>query len=180
MPKEKKPSLLNLSTIAEDPSTAGPERPLCQKCGLFNQTTNPFLNPPPAKGWAGKLLLLGEAPGAEEERAGRFFVGKAGKLIHDQLQAAGYRVATDGSPTDATFWNAVRCRPKDNKTPTMEQVRCCRPYVIHTVRTLKPQVVLALGSTAAKSLLNSGDATITKHRGRPLTWEEGDGELQTS
>lgn len=178
--KPKKPSLLALSKIPEDPATAGEGRQLCQDCGLFRQTTNPFLNPPPNPKWTGKLLLIGEAPGREEEQSGKFFVGRAGKLLHEYLTTNAFRPPQDGAVTDVEIWNAVRCRPKDNATPSMEQVRCCRPYVLHRINLLKPKVVLAMGVTAAKSVFNSGDASITKHRGRPRELEEGESDVQSA
>lgn len=171
--REKKLSLLARSKIAEDPSTAGPERDLCQRCKLDKTCQTPYMNPTPPANWTGKLLGVGEAPGADEdERSKRFFSGKAGQLLYKLLVAAGLRVGEGSTPSDATFWNTVRCRPPNNATPTMEQIRCCRPYLLHKIQTLKPLVVLALGVSAIKALTNNGDASVVKSRGRPLKMEE--------
>ena len=160
-PKEKKPSLLALSQGVEDPSTAGPDRELCKLCGLDRETSNPYLNPPVNSRWTGKILAVGEGAGAEEEKSGRFFVGRAGKMLDEMLAKAGW------TRDDVELWNAVRCRPKNNHTPSMRQVRCCRPFLNHRIQTLKPKVVVAMGATAAKAISNDGSASVVKMRGRP-------------
>jgi DNA polymerase len=164
-PKPKKISLLERSNTPEDPSTASPERDLCQRCGLFKQTPTPFMNPPPSPGWTGKIMALGEAPDAT--------TGRASKLLRDFLQAAKFLVGGGSTPTDETVWDAVRCRPRKNTTPSMEQVRCCRPYFLHKVDALKPQVILVMGTTAAKCVTNDGGASVVSLRGRPVEVNRG-------
>lgn len=159
-PKPRQPSLLKQSEQPEDPATASSERALCQRCGLYKTTTNPFLTPQPDPTWNGSLLLVGEGPGGEEERTGRFFVGKAGQLLRQSLVEAGFR------EEDYAFWNAVRCRPPNNRAPTTEEWRCCRPFLLWVLQNWNPKVVLGLGATAGKALLNDGGVSVTTTRGR--------------
>ena len=184
MPTKKKgPTLLERSNTPEDPSTASPERDLCQKCGLFREAQTPFMNPPPKRGWTGRLMILGEGPGEHEDaRSGRFFSGRSGNLLYELLAKVGFTIgkAASGTATDETFWNTVRCRPKDNATPTMEQIRCCRPYFLNKIDTLKPKYILGLGASAAKCITNSGDANVVGTRGRPLKVERGSPTVSSS
>lgn len=161
--KPPKPSLLDLSNTPEHPDAAGPERPLCQKCGLDKTTSNPYMRPPYNPDWNGGLLIVGEAAGAEEERDGRFFVGRLGQLLRTELDRANY------SPRDVEIRNAVRCRPPNNDTPSVDQIRCCRPFLLWEIQTLNPKVVMGVGVTAAKALTNDGSASLIRTRGRLLS-----------
>lgn len=164
--KPKAPTLFELSRQAEDPARAGPDRPLCQKCELFKTTTNPFINPPPNPEWNGKVLLVGEGPGGEEEKRGRFFVGAAGRVLYDEITKMGLTLP------DIELWNSVICRPPKNRAPSMEEIRCCRPHLLWKIQQLKPKVIMGLGASAAKALTNDGSTTLTRTRGRLLVLEE--------
>ena len=115
------------------------------------------------KGWTGQLLIIGEAPGEDEdEHSHRPFTGAAGKLLQALWRGAGY---TD---VEVALVNAVRCRPVDNATPTMRQVRACRPFLLRVIERLAPREILGVGGTALRALTNHGDANVTKARGRNL------------
>ena len=164
-PRSTKPNdmLKKLSVVPELLSQANEARPGCALCGLFNTCRTPFLGPWVPKGWRDskrRALFIGEGPGEQEDEQGRPFVGPAGKLLRRMLQAAGFE------DVDAAFHNAVRCRPPNNSTPSMSQVRACRPFVLRVIEVLRPTIIFALGTTAARSLLNSGDSTVTSLRGR--------------
>src|SRR5438034_487520 len=79
------------------------------------------------------------------------------------LREAGY------ADTDVAFVNAVRCRPRNNATPSMYQVRACRPFLLRTIGLVVPRVVLGLGGSALRSLTNDGANNVTAARGRILT-----------
>jgi uracil-DNA glycosylase family 4 len=115
------------------------------------------------KGWTGKLLLIEEAPGEDEdERSGRPFTGRAGRLLQRLYRQAGY------SDLDVALVNSARCRPRNNATPTLRQVRACRAFVLRVIERTLPQTVLALGNVALRSLTNSGKSNVTRSRGRLL------------
>ncbi len=150
--------------VPEPPTAAGPERDACQRCGLFRTCRRPFMPAEVPRGWTRRLLLVGEAPGRDEdERTGRPFTGLAGRLLRNALAEAAFR------PEDVAFTNAVRCRPPGNATPTMGQIRWCRPLLLGELAALQPQVVLGLGTTAARALTDHGGAVVTRLRGRRLT-----------
>ncbi len=108
------------------------------------------------------LMLIGEAPGAQEDRMGLPFVGPAGKLLDRMLAAIG-RDRTSAYITNVTFW-----RPPGNRTPTPAEVETCMPFVRRHIALVKPKVILALGACAARALTN--DVTgIMRLRGQ---WRE--------
>jgi DNA polymerase len=108
---------------------------------------------------AAELMLIGEAPGAQEDRVGLPFVGPAGQLLGRMLAAIG-RDRTSAYITNVTFW-----RPPGNRTPTPEEVETCLPLVHRHIALVKPKVIVALGAVAARTL--TGDATgIMRLRGQ--------------
>ena len=144
-------------------SSATPERPACLACALFVKCKTPFMKPFVPRGWTGKLLLVGEAPGADEDtRSGRPFSGPSGKLLQSLWREAGFH------DTDIALHNAVRCRPKNNATPSMAQVRACRPFLLRAISLLRPKYILGIGGTALRALTDKGANNVTAARGRPL------------
>lgn len=162
MPKEKKPKINPL--VSEKLSIASSERFGCTICTLFRTCKTPFLKPFVPVGWTGLLLLVGEGPGEDEdERSGRPFTGRAGRLLRDLYRTAGF------NERDIALVNAVRCRPVDNATPSMSQVRACRSFVLRTIEVLRPRIIVGLGGSALRALTNHGDNNVTRNRGRLLT-----------
>ena len=162
-PKPKKPK--RPSPLVPEPlSSAGPARPDCITCGLWKRAKRPFMRPFVPRGWAKRLLVVGEAPGGDEdERSGRPFTGPAGKLLTKLLGEAGFGDA------DVALANAVRCRPPANRTPTMRQIRCCRPFLETVLRGSAPAAVLGMGATALRALTNDGSRqSVTAERGRDI------------
>ena len=118
----------------------------CQKCPL-GQTRNKFVfgvGDPNAS-----LLLVGEAPGAEEARLGEPFVGRAGKLL-DKILAAIDR----NRHKDVYICNVMKCRPPNNRDPLRAEVDQCEPYLLHQIHLIKPKLIVALGRVAGQTLLN--------------------------
>jgi len=105
-------------------------------------------------------LLVGEAPGAEEDARGEPFVGQAGRLLDNMLAALGL-----ARGRDVYIANVLKCRPPNNRTPDPLEVAACRPYLDRQVALLEPRLILALGRSAATTLLGI-DATIASLRGR--------------
>ena len=104
-------------------------------------------------------MLIGEAPGAEEDRRGEPFVGRAGKLLDAMLQAVGF------AREQVFIANILKCRPPNNRDPRPDEVAACSNYLEQQINTVKPKLILALGRVAAQNLLRS-ETPIGKMRGR--------------
>jgi uracil-DNA glycosylase family 4 len=105
-------------------------------------------------------LLVGEAPGAEEDRKGEPFVGQAGRLLDNMLAAIKLKRGDN-----VYIANVLKCRPPDNRDPQGEEVHQCDPYLKRQVELIQPKLIVALGKFAAQSLLNSKDS-IASMRGK--------------
>jgi DNA polymerase len=104
-------------------------------------------------------LVIGEAPGAEEDRQGEPFVGRAGQLLNAMLLAIGL-------PRETVFIaNILKCRPPGNRDPKPDEVSKCLPYLSNQIALLKPKVILAVGRIAAQNLLAT-DAPLARLRGK--------------
>ena len=104
-------------------------------------------------------LLIGEAPGRDEDLQGEPFVGRAGQLLNAMLQAIGLR------REQVYIANILKCRPPNNRDPRPEEVVCCEPYLMRQIELIQPRLIVALGRVAAQNLLNT-DTPIGKLRGR--------------
>lgn len=154
--------------VVENPLKANSEREDCIKCLLFQTCYTPFMKAFVPKGWTGKYLFVGEGPGKhEDERSFRPFTGEAGQLLVSYLKRSGYR------QVDCAFSNAVRCRPRNNATPTATQLKACRPFILYEIEHYKPKYVILLGKTAAKSVLGKiAKGSLGLLRGREWSFEE--------
>ncbi|MBI2754821.1 MAG: uracil-DNA glycosylase [Betaproteobacteria bacterium] len=104
-------------------------------------------------------MLVGEAPGSEEDRLGEPFVGQAGKLLDNMLAAIGLKRGDN-----VYVANVLKCRPPGNRNPEPDEVARCSPYLARQIELIGPKLVVAMGRFAAQTLLNS-DATIASLRG---------------
>src|SRR5207237_5838063 len=93
------------------------------------------------------LMFIGEAPGADEDRQGEPFVGRAGQLLNNMIKAMGLR------REDVYIANIIKCRPPGNRTPEREECETCSPFLMRQIAAIKPKVIVALGAVAAKTLL---------------------------
>jgi DNA polymerase len=105
-------------------------------------------------------LLVGEAPGAEEDRLGEPFVGQAGRLLDHML----FSIALSRGK-NVYIANVIKCRPPGNRNPQPDEVATCSPYLLRQIALIQPKLILAMGRFAAQTLLNT-DATIASLRGR--------------
>jgi|SRR5437764_2309843 len=105
-----------------------------------------------------RLLFVGEAPGADEDATGRPFVGRAGQLLNKIIEAIGLK------REDVLIGNVNRCRPPGNRTPTTEEARTCKPFLLREINIARPDVIVVLGNTAMKNLLDTKEG-ITRLRG---------------
>ena len=114
------------------------------------------------------VLCVGEAPGANEDRIGKPFVGRAGKLLDRLLLAVGFR------RSDVYICNVLKCRPPENRNPLPEEIELCSPFLLRQLDLVAPQVIVAFGTFAARTLLERreslGRLRLQTHlyRGVPL------------
>ncbi len=128
----------------------------CTRCRLHEgRTQTVFGVGNPDADW----LIVGEAPGAEEDRRGEPFVGRAGKLLDEMLRAI-------GQGRDRVFIaNILKCRPPNNRDPKPDEARECRAYLDRQMELVNPKVILAVGRIAAQQLLDT-DSPVGRMRGR--------------
>ncbi|QYO64510.1 uracil-DNA glycosylase [Leptolyngbya sp. 7M] len=110
-----------------------------------------------------RLMFVGEAPGADEDRQGVPFVGRAGQLLNKMIAAMGL------SREQVYIANVLKTRPPDNATPTSEEIRLCAPYLYEQIRIVSPQVVVTLGLPATRALLGTMES-MSRLRGRWATF----------
>lgn len=129
----------------------------CRACALCEGRTQVVV----ADGsWTAKLMLVGEAPGKEEDRLGLPFVGAAGQLLDRILEAAGFL------REEVFITNTVMCRPPGNRQPSPEEMAQCRPFFLEKMALVQPQMVVILGAVALRGVL--GLSGITKMRGQRI------------
>ncbi|MGI9037186.1 MAG: uracil-DNA glycosylase family protein [Pyrinomonadaceae bacterium] len=104
------------------------------------------------------LVFVGEAPGADEDASGRPFVGRAGQLLNKIIEAIGLK------REDVFIGNINRCRPPQNRTPTLAEAHTCRPFLTREIAVVRPKIIIVLGNTATQNLLDT-KVGITKLRG---------------
>ena len=117
----------------------------CTRCGLHHGRKNIVFgvgNP------HAELMFVGEGPGADEDVKGEPFVGRAGQLLNKMIEAMGVK------REEVYIANVVKCRPPDNRTPERDEMETCSPFLYQQIAAIQPKVIVALGATAAKALLN--------------------------
>ncbi len=137
----------------------------CSTCRLCESRTQAVPGEGPGDA---KLVVVGEGPGAKEDETGRPFVGRAGELLTEILAAIGL-------PREQVFiCNVVKCRPPSNRKPQQDEIDACVPYLHRQIEVIKPAVILAMGGTAAETLLNTRQSLgalrnkVHEFRGMPL------------
>jgi DNA polymerase len=116
----------------------------CRKCPLWETRTNPVvgegsLNP--------KVMFIGEAPGYNEDKEGRPFVGKAGKVLDELLESIGLK------REEVYIANVLKCRPPNNRDPKPEEIKACTPYLNRQISIIKPKIICTLGNFATSYIL---------------------------
>jgi len=129
----------------------------CTRCVLHKQGRQQIVfgvgNP------SAELMFIGEAPGADEDMQGEPFVGRAGQLLNNMIKAMGI------GREDVYIANIIKCRPPNNRTPERDECETCSPFLMRQIAAIKPKVIVALGSVAAKTLL-AINAPMSEFRGR--------------
>ncbi|BCW94117.1 MAG: hypothetical protein KatS3mg007_2011 [Thermoanaerobaculum sp.] len=133
----------------------------CQRCRLAKGRTQVVFgvgNP------RARVVFVGEAPGAEEDRQGEPFVGRAGQLLNSMLRACGL------SRSEVYIANIVKCRPPGNRDPQDDEAAACLPFLRRQLALIKPEIIVLLGRVAARHLLGI-TAPISSYRGSWRHWE---------
>jgi DNA polymerase len=128
----------------------------CRACALHATRTQTVFG---VGNRSAKWMIIGEAPGADEDRQGEPFVGRAGQLLNAMLKAA-------GSPRETVFIaNILKCRPPGNRDPKPEEASCCKPYLYRQIELVDPVLLLCVGRIAAQTLLET-ETPIGQLRGK--------------
>ncbi len=130
----------------------------CRRCPLGFSRTHAVPGVGPA---SARIVIVGEAPGQNEDQQGEPFVGAAGKLLDQLLRGIGL------SRADVFITNILKCRPPNNRDPLPAEVEACSPYLEHQLRLIRPEVVLLLGRHALARVL-PGQESITRMHGRVI------------
>jgi len=139
----------------------------CRKCELGSLRTNTV----PGEGNPNaRIMFVGEAPGADEDAQGRPFVGRAGQLLEKIIGACGLK------RSDVFIGNILKCRPPGNRDPRADEIICCLPYLQRQIEMINPEIIVALGAHAAKTLLNT-TKSIGQLRGQFHEYYTGIGKL---
>ena len=128
----------------------------CTRCALHKQRKNIVfgVGDPNAE-----LMFVGEAPGADEDEQGEPFVGRAGQLLNNMINAMGLR------REQVYIANIAKCRPPGNRQPEREECETCMPFLLRQIQVVRPKVIVALGAVSAKNLLGLNDSMMNL-RGR--------------
>ncbi len=136
----------------------------CRKCALYN-TRNKFVfgsgNP------NADIVLVGEAPGADEDRLGQPFVGRAGELLTKML------AAIDLQRSSVYICNILKCRPPQNRDPAPDEIVACKPYLMKQLQLIRPKIIVCLGRIAAQVLLETTDS-LSRLRGQIHRFNESE------
>lgn len=132
----------------------------CTRCGLHATRTKTVFGVGNRKA---QWLFIGEAPGADEDRQGEPFVGRAGQLLNAMIEALGLQ------REEVYIANVLKCRPPGNRDPQPNEVDCCEPYLMRQIELIGPRLIVALGRHAAHSLLKT-DAPLARLRGQRLAY----------
>ena len=117
----------------------------CKKCSLSDTRTNAVFG---VGDFSASLMLVGEAPGEQEDLSGEPFVGRAGQILDKML------AAIDRSrENDVFICNVLKCRPPENRDPKSDEINQCEPYLVNQIDLIKPKLIVALGRIAGKTLL---------------------------
>jgi DNA polymerase len=123
----------------------------CKRCRLSQERTNIVFG---IGNTQARIMFVGEGPGADEDASGEPFVGRGGQLLNNMITAMGIR------REDVYIANVVKCRPPKNRTPERDECDCCGPYLMRQISVVRPEIIVALGATAAKFLLGVSDSMM--------------------
>lgn len=151
-----KPSPTEIADAGKELEAIAGEARQCRKCDLGSLRTNAV----PGEGSPrARIMFIGEAPGADEDAQGRPFVGRAGQLLDKIIAACGLK------REEVFIGNILKCRPPDNRDPRPDEIISCLPYLQKQIEIINPEVIVALGAHAARTLLDT-NKSIGQLRGQ--------------
>lgn len=133
----------------------------CQRCKLHSQRRNIVLGSGDEQA---DILIVGEAPGAEEDLEGEPFIGPAGQLLTRMLTAINLK------REEVYITNVVKCRPPGNRNPLPEEIAACQPYLISQIKAIRPKIIFTLGNYATQTLLKT-TSNISQLRGKVYDYQ---------
>lgn len=162
-PQQQKEDDMTAAEKAAELEKIAAEVNKCRECDLGSTRTNsvPGEGNPDAR-----IMFVGEGPGADEDAQGRPFVGRAGQLLDKIITACGLK------RSDVFIANILKCRPPGNRDPRADEIISCLPYLQRQIEIIKPEIIVALGAHAAKTLLNTTQS-IGRLRGQFLEYYTG-------
>jgi len=163
----KQPNLFKSNTSAESLDEIEDRVKNCHLCPLAKSRKNVVFGEGNENA---NLMFIGEGPGANEDESGKPFVGRAGMLLTKIIENV-----LNLKREDVYIANIVKCRPPNNRVPTLEEVSACKPYLQEQISKIKPKIIVALGSTSYHHLSDDYNMSISKIRGEVL--EYGDAKL---
>lgn len=167
-PSEKDTALLELRKEIGD----------CKRCGLAGDRRNIVFG---AGRSDARIMFIGEAPGAEEDRQGEPFVGDAGQILTSLINKMGREKGFSFTREDVYIANIVKCRPPMNRDPLEEEISACLPFLKRQIETISPEVVISLGKVSAHTLLEVSvpisSFSISRTRGRFYEFKSAHGPI---
>jgi DNA polymerase len=142
--------------------------PDCRRCRLCEQRSRIVFG---SGNERARLVLVGEGPGADEDAQGLPFVGRAGQLLTQMIDNTAGREGIPIRRPDVYICNVVKCRPPENRAPQPDEMEMCGQFLARQLLAIRPKAICALGSTAAKWLLDTRDG-VTRLRGQWHKWRE--------
>ncbi|MCP4611090.1 MAG: uracil-DNA glycosylase [Planctomycetes bacterium] len=162
-PEQQKEDDMTTAQKAPELEKIAAEVNKCRECDLGSTRTNSV----PGEGNPNaRIMFVGEGPGADEDAQGRPFVGRAGQLLDKIIIACGLK------RSDVFIANILKCRPPGNRDPRADEIISCLPYLQRQIEIIKPEIIVALGAHAAKTLLNTTQS-IGRLRGQFLEYYTG-------
>jgi len=134
----------------------------CRSCELHITRNHPIWG---EGNFNAEIMVIGEAPGVEEDKIGRPFIGKSGQLLDKILEACAFT-----REEHIFISNIVKCRPPENRIPTDEEAKACFPLLMKQIEIVNPKIIIPLGATALKRLMHDNTLKITKLRGTWMEW----------
>ena len=150
-----------IAEAAADLDALGAAIAACQACGLCSSRHQVVVGVGVAEP---AIMIVGEAPGEQEDRQGLPFVGRSGMLLDNMLATIGA-----SRQTNVYVTNAIKCRPPGNRNPRPEESAACHPYLIRQIELVNPRAILVLGRVAAQAVLST-DSSLQSLRGRPTSF----------
>ena len=136
----------------------------CHLCALAKSRKNVIFG---AGNLKAKVMFIGDNPGVSEDESGMLFTGKSGEMLANMIEKVLLL-----SKEEVYVTTILKCKTPDNRVPTPEEVACCKPYVMQQIQTIRPQIIVALGSTSFHHLTGEYDTPIDKIRGSVLNFGE--------